>query len=281
MNDTAEKKEVMVRTPEDSAFETIQRKAKLYTASELVPKIYQGNTPSALANAVIALNLAHRIGADELMVMQNLYVIQGRPSWSSTFIISALNSCGKFSPIRFKMADLGAIQHNTKAMKNIECRAVALDNHTGESLEGPPVSIVMAIAEGWYDKNGSKWQTMPELMLRYRAAAFFGRLYAPEILNGLHTVEEVGDMDLRDVTPREPEDIVKEAEAGKPSATKPSAGESPEDLWAHILEYGAADDLPEAAKKDIQAAIDRDEKDPILLRALLNKVKAAYDGRKK
>ena len=77
-----------------------------------------------------------------------------------------------------------------------------------------------------------------------------------------------------------PEDVVKAA-SGASTATKPSAGESPEDLLAHILEYGAADDLPEAAKKDIQAAVDRDEKDPILLRALLNKVKAAYDGRKR
>ena len=77
-----------------------------------------------------------------------------------------------------------------------------------------------------------------------------------------------------------PEDVVKAA-SGASTATKPSAGESLEDLLAHILEYGAADDLPEAAKKDIQAAVDRDEKDPILLRALLNKVRAAYDGRKK
>jgi hypothetical protein len=77
-----------------------------------------------------------------------------------------------------------------------------------------------------------------------------------------------------------PEEVVRTA-GGAGTATKPSAGEPPEDLWAKILEYGAADDLPEAAKKEIQAAVDRDEKDPIILRALLNKVKAAYDGRKK
>jgi len=81
-----------------------------------------------------------------------------------------------------------------------------------------------------------------------------------------------------------PEDIVKTAQSGgnpTPAQAKPSAGDAPEDLWARILEYGAADDLPEAAKKEIQAAMTKDEKDPILLRALLNKVKAAYDGRKK
>jgi hypothetical protein len=52
----------------------------------------------------------------------------------------------------------------------------------------------MANAEGWVSKAGSKWKTMPELMMRYRAAAFFGRLYAPEITMGMHSVEEVVDI---------------------------------------------------------------------------------------
>jgi hypothetical protein len=57
----------------------------------------------------------------------------------------------------------------------------------------------MAKAEGWYGKSGSKWQTMPELMLAYRASAFFTRIHAPQLLMGLQTREEV-----EDVTKREP-----------------------------------------------------------------------------
>jgi hypothetical protein len=57
----------------------------------------------------------------------------------------------------------------------------------------------MAKAEGWLTKTGSKWITMPELMLKYRAAAFFGRLYAPEVLMGMQTSEEVID-----ITPMQP-----------------------------------------------------------------------------
>lgn len=119
-----------------------------------------------------------------MAVMQNLHVIHGRPSWSSTFIISALNSCGRFSPLRFEM--------NGEGDKRT-CKAWATDK-TGERLEGPEISIDMAKAEGWYGKNGSKWKSMPELMLRYRAAAFFGRLYAPDVLNGMHAAEEVQDI---------------------------------------------------------------------------------------
>src|SRR4051812_48966458 len=80
-------------------FEHAQRVAKMMTTSSLVPKEYQNNIP----NIMIALEMANRIGASPLMVMQNLNIIQGRPSWSSQFIISALNSCKRFSPLRFKM----------------------------------------------------------------------------------------------------------------------------------------------------------------------------------
>jgi hypothetical protein len=266
----------LAATTGDTEFSLVQRKAKLYTSSELVPKIYQGNTPSALANTVIALNLAHRIGADELMVMQNLYVIQGRPSWSSTFIISALNSCGRFSPIRFVMSSLGQIETNGRKIDNRECKAVCREVESGETLEGPPVSMSMAIAEGWYGKSGSKWLTMPELMLRYRAASFFGRLYAPEILNGLQTVEESEDIGMRDVTPtRPPEDVVKLA----PDALPVAVTDSPKlaDIKLALIDYGDAEGTAEKIKKAIDKAMKETPDDAVILGALLAKVKAACD----
>lgn len=170
----------------EHSFELAQRMAKAFASSGLVPKDYQGNT----ANALIALELANRIGASPIMVAQNLHVIHGRPSWSSSFIIAAINTCGKFSPLRFKAEGTGDGRTIT---------AFAIDP-SGEVLEGPPVSITMAKAEGWYDRAGSKWKTMPELMLRYRSAAFFGRLYAPEILLGMRTQEEEEDT-IIDVSP--------------------------------------------------------------------------------
>ena len=52
----------------------------------------------------------------------------------------------------------------------------------------------MAKKEGWYSKSGSKWQTMPELMLAYRASAFFARVHVPEALMGISTAEENEDI---------------------------------------------------------------------------------------
>lgn len=165
-----------------SSFEAAQRMALALCSSNIVPEQYRGK--DNIGNAIVALEMAQRIGASPLAVMQNLNIIHGRPSWSSTFIIAALNSCGRFAPIRFAVTGEGDAR---------ECVAWTTDK-SGERLEGPPASIAMAKKEGWFGKNGSKWQTMPELMLRYRAAAFFGRLYAPDVLNGMQASEEVEDV---------------------------------------------------------------------------------------
>ena len=166
-------------------FEHAQRIAKVLSSSDLVPTTYKNN----VANTLVALEMANRMGASPLMVMQNLHIIHGRPSWGSSFIIASLNSCGRFSTLRF-------VGDSNK------CKAVATDKQTGEVLEGPTVSLEMAKAEGWLTKTGSKWITMPELMLKYRAAAFFGRLYAPEVLMGMQTTEEIVD-----ITPLQPASV--------------------------------------------------------------------------
>ena len=172
-----------------SGFELMQRIAKAMCSSTIVPQEYRGADKTG--NALIAIELANRIGASPMMVMQHLHIIQGRPSFSSQFIISAINTCGKFSPLRYRVDGEGDAKG---------CTAYATELATGEILEGPKVTIEMAKKEGWYSKSGSKWQTMPELMLRYRSAAFFGRLYAPEITMGMQSAEEADD--VIDVTPR-------------------------------------------------------------------------------
>lgn len=177
-------------------FDHAQRVAKMLSTSSLVPKDYQGN----VQNTLIAMEMANRIGASPLMIMQNLNIIHGRPSWSSTFIIASLNSCKRFSPLHFEMSGQG---------EEYGCIAWAYENETKDRLEGPKVTMKMATAEGWVTKTGSKWKTMPELMLRYRAAAFFGRLYAPEILMGMLTAEEAIDISQ----PIQPEKLKEAKEA--------------------------------------------------------------------
>lgn len=181
--------------PNDNAFSTqtfehAQRVAKMLATSSLIPKEFQNN----IQNVMIALEMANRIGASPLMVMQNLYIVHGKPSWSSTFIISAINSCKRFEALKFEVTGSG---------DDLSCVAWTTEKGKAERIEGPAVTMKMARLEGWIDKNGSKWKTMPELMIRYRAAAFFGRLYAPEIMMGMQTREEILDVRHTEISQEE------------------------------------------------------------------------------
>lgn len=188
-----------------NGFELLQRVAKAFSTSELVPKQYHGN----IANCMIAMDMANRIGANPLMVMQNLYVVHGTPSWSSKFLIATINSCGRFSSLRYEWCG----EPNTK---NYGCRAWAIESKTGERLDGVWITWEMVNSEGWASKNGSKWKTLPDQMFVYRAAAFWQRAYAPELGMGLMTTEEVIDIQAIDVTPKSKNNIkLKDIEESK------------------------------------------------------------------
>lgn len=160
--------------------------AQALAASTIVPKEYQGN-PS---NCLIAIEQAQRMKISPLMVMQNLFPIQGRPSWSSKFLIAMINSSKKFD------MELQFDEVKDKNGKPYACTAWTERN--GRRVEGMTVDMEMAQAEGWLTKNGSKWKTMPQLMLRYRAASFFSSLNCPELTLGIYTTEEILDGDFRE-----------------------------------------------------------------------------------
>lgn len=164
------------------AFEAAQRMIRPLSESDIVPVTFQKRP----ANCLIALETAQRIGASPMMVMQNLYIVHGKPAWSSTFLIACINASRKFTPLRYRMT-------GEKGTDTYGCVAWAIDRD-GEKLESPEVTIGMAKAEGWYGKTGSKWKTMPELMLRYRAATFFARTYVPELTMGIQTQDEIIDV---------------------------------------------------------------------------------------
>lgn len=178
-------------------FELAQRQAKAIASSDLVPKAYKGN----LANCLIAMELADRLGIHWLAVMQNLVIIHGKPSWQSQFVISLLNQSGRFGTLRY-------IYVGTPGGDDWGCYVSTVERETGEVIEGPPVTIGMAKADGWYHKDGSKWKSIPQLMLMYRAAAFFCRVYCPELTIGALTTDEVLDVQPTSPAPKTLGDLV-------------------------------------------------------------------------
>lgn len=167
-------------------FELLQRQAKMFTHSTLVPQQFQGE--QNMGNAIIALEMATRMNASPLMVMQNLYIVYGNPGWSSKFLIATFNQCGRFEAIKYKPT-------GEKGTDSQGIIAYTREKGSEEIIAGPEVTIALAKHEGWYDKKGSKWKTMPDQMLRYRAAAWLIRTTAPEISMGLQTADEIIDVE--------------------------------------------------------------------------------------
>lgn len=244
------------------SFELMQRAAKLMAASSLMPEQFQNNLP----NCVIALNMAQRMGADPLMVAQNLYVVHGRPGWSAQFLIACFNQCGRFSAIRYEF-------FGEKGTRGWGCRAWAIELSTKERICSADITIELAHAEGWYEKKGSKWKTMPQHMMMLRAAAWLVRTHAPELAMGLQTREELDDViDMGPVetiapaiaalneglAPTKPEAPAVEQ---PPSQTPPAALPTFEDLAASISVAASAEALQDLANRinTIENAEDREE----------------------
>ena len=170
------------------SFEFAQRQAKSLCESNLVPISYQGQ--KGLPNCLVAIEMSKRMKLSPLTVMQNLNVIHGRPTWSAQFISSQIMGCGRFENFDYLVKGEG---------ETLEVQCVAKRVEDQKMIKGTAVSMRMARLEGW-TKN-PKYTSMPELMLRNRAATFFGRQYIPDLLLGVQTSEEVVDIQPLDVTP--------------------------------------------------------------------------------
>ena len=153
--------------------------SEIMAQSDIIPQHYR-NKP---ANVFIAVQSAYRMDLDPMLVMQNTYVVSGKLGMNSTFAISLANKSGMFeNGIRYRSKGEG---------DNLEVTAYTNLKKTGEEI-AYTFHFKTAIAEG-YTRN-PKYKTMPELMLRYRAATLLIRTHAPEVLNGMHMIEELEDV---------------------------------------------------------------------------------------
>ena len=166
------------------SFKLAFQMAKALSQSTIVPPTFQRSE----ANCMVAISQAQKLGVDPFVVMNNMYMIQGKITWKSEFIIAMINASKKFdTELQF--------EEEEKDGQPYSCTAFTFKD--GRKISGIKVTMDMANKEGWTKKNGTKWATLPQLMLRYRAAVFFARFNAPELTSGLYTVEEGEDVTFR------------------------------------------------------------------------------------
>lgn len=162
------------------AFNQLLRVSQMLSQSSLVPQNYQGKPQDCF----IAAEMATRMNISPIFVMQNLYVVKGKPSWAGQACMAMINNCGKFRDVKH-------VYTGKKGTDDRGCYVTAVRISDGEVVNGTEVTLNMAKSEGW--TSNSKWKNLPEQMLGYRAASFFARMYCPEALMGLQTAEEIAD----------------------------------------------------------------------------------------
>lgn len=164
------------------SFNQLLRAAQMLSQTSIIPQSYQGKPQDCF----VAIEMANRMGVSPMVVMQNMYVVKGKPSWAGQACTMLINSCGKFKDVKH-------IYTGEKGKPNRGCYVTATRISDGSQVDGVEVTMQMAQSEGW--TSNSKWRNMPELMLAYRASAFFARVYCPEAMMGVQTAEEVYDTD--------------------------------------------------------------------------------------
>jgi hypothetical protein len=162
-----------------ASFEHAQRVAKVFASSVLVPQHLRGK----VADCLLALAMARRLNEDPLVVMQSIYVVSGKAGWSAQYMIARANRSGIFSSrINWRVKGKG---------DDLEVTAFAKLADSSEEVS-VAASMAMAKAESW-TKN-DKYRSMPEHMLRWRSATMLIRLFAPEVMLGFSTVDEIQDV---------------------------------------------------------------------------------------
>ena len=195
-------------------FAQLQRAATLFANSKLVPDSFRGDMPSCF----VAMQLAMRMEVDPFMLMQNMYVIHGRPGLEGKFVIAMINQRGPFDgPVQWRFS-------GTKGKDDWACTAYAKHRVTGEVCE---VTIDWATVkrEGWLDKSGSKWKTMPEQMFRYRTASWLAKAYCPEVTMGIPPVDELEDIRPAQFVEVRPTETTTAEEDDVPTAWEPPKAE--------------------------------------------------------
>ncbi|CAD7288268.1 hypothetical protein [Campylobacter suis] len=261
---------------EKERFELEQRKAKAFVSTAFFPQHLKGSPDVSVANAIIVYDIASRMNLSPLEVAQSIFIIHGKPSFETKFLVARLNSSGLLK---------GRLQ--TIVSENGQSAyCEAIDAQTGQTLRGTTITMQMAQAEGWLGKNGSKWKTMPTLMLKYRAQSFFINEFFPEVRLGLRTKEEVQDIeaDYSEVqTPvytsdKKPLDLNEIASLGLKKASELKAQKS-EPIEAEIAEVpviNVDEPLPhdELQSKLMRRGLNENEAERVVMRFNVEQVQA-------
>lgn len=220
------------------SFNTGYKMAQILAASTIVPRTFQNN----IGNTMIAIDMAQRMHTNPLMVMQNIYIVNGQPSWAAKFLVACINASGLYATsLRYEFV-------GERHKDSWGCYAYAIDKQ-GEVIKGSTVTVGQAKKKGWHNKNGSNWEADPEQMLRYRAATRFHDAYCPQISCGLATKEELEDAEYTEITPNNIDELSSEGKLAQAQEKEKNEANT-QSMDMNAANAGAANDTAKQTNKE-------------------------------
>ncbi len=206
--------------------------SNMLAGSSMVPKGYQGRPQDIM----VAMQWGAEIGLAPLQALQNISVINGKPSVYGDAAMALVQA----SPV------CEGIEEMIEGEGTPNPTAVCIAHRKGRKPVVAKFSVEDAKRAGLWGKPGP-WQAYPKRMLQMRARGFALRDAFPDVLKGLITVEEAQDfaVESKDITPApaNPLDALPSPPAGvaealsPPPAVAPEAGDAqePDEQWPVML----------------------------------------------
>jgi hypothetical protein len=164
------------------SFESLYRFAQCIAASPFAPKGMEA--PEAI---VVAIQLGMELGLSPMAALQNVAVVNGRPSIYGDAALALVRASGKCESYTQSISGEGDAR-----------TASVTSKRTGEQALTHTFSVAEAKKAGLWGKAGP-WTQYPERMLLFRARGFNLRDNFGDVLKGLATKEEADDIDERPI----------------------------------------------------------------------------------
>ena len=166
---------------EERIFELEQRKAKAMISGSILPQHFRN-----VGDVIILDEMSRVLSVPTVMLAQGLYIVKGKPSMSGQLVIAILNGSGRFdAPINWEEREK---PWGVRAYASID----------GEVYSGEWIDDDLIKRNGW--GNNPHWVNNKSLMAKYRAASWFARLFAPDLLLGFRSEGEIEDANIIETT---------------------------------------------------------------------------------
>jgi hypothetical protein len=163
----------------------VMQYADMLAKSSMVPKGYQGKP----GDIVVAIQMGRELGLKPIQSLQNIAVINGKPSIYGDACLALVKNHPAFEDIK---------EWHDEATGTAHCEI----KRKGQSVHKTSFSKEDAKKAGLLGKQGP-WTQYEKRMLQMRARGFGVRDVFPDALQGLILAEEAQDYPMENITPSE------------------------------------------------------------------------------